>query len=133
MSKNMLTFSPVYEHWQESICKRLQRCEHLSKHMLAFSPVLNRSTFLCDTVEPSFRFICVLPCSQKRSVPRGRTDRLTIKGFRAQPPGKPVRMRIKTAAEVRTFVKTYCPGVDKRLMLTFASFTFCVFLTFASF
>ena len=36
-----------------------------------------------------------------------RTDRDTIKGFRAQPPGKPVRMRIKTAAEVQTFVKKY--------------------------
>ena len=56
-------------------------------------------TIFCDTVEPSFRFIChyiicVLPRSQKRSVPRGRTDAQTIKGFRAQPPGKPVRMRI---------------------------------------
>ena len=57
----------------------------------------------CDTVEPSFRFIRVLPRSQKRSVPRGRT----IKGFRAQPPGKPVRMRIQMAAEVQTFVKEY--------------------------
>ena len=64
---------------------------------------LNKSTIFCDTVEPSFRFICVLPRSQKRSVPRART----IKGFRAQPPGKPVRMRIKTAAEVRTYVKKY--------------------------
>ena len=35
------------------------------------------------------------------------TDRQTIKGFRAQPPGKPVRMRIKMAAEVQTFVKEY--------------------------
>ena len=34
-------------------------------------------------------------------------DRDTIKGFRAQPPGKPVRMRIKMAAEVQTFVKEY--------------------------
>ena len=32
-------------------------------------------------------------------------DGHTIKGFRAQPPGKPVRMRIKMAAEVQTFVK----------------------------
>ena len=36
-----------------------------------------------------------------------QTDTLTIKGFRAQPPGKPVRMRIKMAAEVQTFVKEY--------------------------
>ena len=36
-----------------------------------------------------------------------RTDAHTIKGFRAQPPGKPVRMRIKMAAEVQTFVKEY--------------------------
>ena len=36
-----------------------------------------------------------------------QTDRDTIKGFWAQPPGKPVRMRIETAAEVQTFVKTY--------------------------
>ena len=68
---------------------------------------LNRSTIFCDTVEPSFRFICVLPRSQKCSVPRWRTDGRTIKGFRAQPPGKPVRMRIKMAAEVQTFVKEY--------------------------
>ena len=37
----------------------------------------------------------------------GHTDGQTIKGFRAQPPGKPVRMRIKMAAEVQTFVKEY--------------------------
>ena len=36
-----------------------------------------------------------------------QTDARTIKGFRAQPPGKPVRMRIKMAAEVQTFVKEY--------------------------
>ena len=36
-----------------------------------------------------------------------RTETRTIKGFRAQPPGKPVRMRIKMAAEVQTFVKEY--------------------------
>ena len=68
---------------------------------------MNRSTIFCDTVEPSFRFICVLPRSQKRSAPRRQTDRDTIKGFRAQPPGKPVRMRIKMVAEVQTFVKEY--------------------------
>ena len=32
---------------------------------------------------------------------------LDWRGFRAQPPGKPVRMRIKMAAEVQTFVKEY--------------------------
>ena len=37
----------------------------------------------------------------------GQRHRDTIKGFRAQPPGKPVRMRIKMAAEVQTFVKEY--------------------------
>ena len=37
--------------------------------------VLNRSTIFCDTVEPTFRFICLLQCSQKRSTPRGHTDR----------------------------------------------------------
>ena len=61
----------------------------------------------CNIVELSFRFRCVLPCSQKRSAPRGGTDGRTIKGFRAQPPGKPVRMRIKMATEVQTFVKEY--------------------------
>ena len=35
-SKNMLTFSRVYEHWQESICKRPQRDKHLSKPMITF-------------------------------------------------------------------------------------------------
>ena len=32
---------------------------------------------------------------------------LDWQGFRAQPPGKPVRMRIKMAADVQTFVKEY--------------------------
>ena len=60
----------------------------------------------CDTVEPDFSFyMCFTTFSEVLRTPM--TDRRTIKGFRAQPPGKPVRMRIKMAAEVQTFVKEY--------------------------
>ena len=50
-------------------------------------------------------YMCFSTFSEALRTPR--TDRDTIKGFRAQPPGKPVRMRIKMAAEVQTFVKEY--------------------------
>ena len=53
--------------------------------------------------------MCFTMFSETLRTPRRhrRTDGRTIKGFRAQPPGKPVRMRIKTAAEVQTFVEKY--------------------------
>ena len=37
--------------------------------------LLTRSTIFCDTVEPTFRSIYARQCSQKRSTPRGHTDR----------------------------------------------------------
>ena len=106
LSRNMLTFSRVYEHWQESICKRLQRCEHLSKNMLTFSRVFEDDIDFLRYCWTEFSFyMCFTMFSEALRTPRTHGD--TIKGFRAQPPGKPVRMRIKTAAEVQTFVKKY--------------------------
>ena len=66
------------------------------------------STILLNQVFVLYVFYHVLrnaPQTQRRT--DVQTDRRTIKGFRAQPPGKPVGMRINTAAEVRTFVKKY--------------------------
>ena len=50
--------------------------------------------------------MCFTTFSEALRTP-AQTDRRTIKGFRAQLPGKPVRMRIQMAAEVQTFVKEY--------------------------
>ena len=39
LSTNMFSLSRVFTHWHKPICKRLQRCGHLSKHMLTFARV----------------------------------------------------------------------------------------------
>ena len=101
LSKNMLTFSQVYEHWQETICKRPQRCKHLSKNMLTFSRVFEQVDDFLRYCWTKFSFyMCFTMFSEALRTPRTdrRTETRTIKGFRAQPPGKPVRMRIKSAA-----------------------------------
>ena len=110
LSKEMFTFSRVYEHWQKTICKLPQRCEQLSKNMLTFSRVFEQVDDFLRYCWTKFLFyiyiyMCFTTFSEALRTPR--TETCTIEGFRAQPPGKPVRMRMKTAAEVRTFVKKY--------------------------
>ena len=74
--------------------------------MLTFSRVFEQVDDFLRYCWTKFSFyMCFTTFSEALRTPR--TDRDSIKGFRAQPPGKPVRMRIKMAAEVQTFVKEY--------------------------
>ena len=74
--------------------------------MLTFSRVFEQVDDFLRYCWTKFSFYkCFTTFSEALRTPM--TDGRTIKGFRAQPPGKPVRMRIKTAAEVQTFVKKY--------------------------
>ena len=77
---------------------------------------LNMTSIFCDSVEPSFHFACFLQYSERL---RGSTDnnnRHRIKSFWAQPPGKPVRMRIWKTLD-RVMVEQFelangCRGVN---------------------
>ena len=86
--------------------KQFANGEHLSKNALTFSRVFEQVDDFLRYCWTNFSlYMCFTMFSEALRTPQ--TDTRTIQGFRAQPPGEPVRMTIKMASEVQTFVKEF--------------------------